>query len=63
MSWGRKPGPLLSACMLQRTETINSAGGYPRALTEKAKAREFSVGPMLMAALRSTGAHLQMVPK
>ena len=54
---------IVIACMLQRAESINSAGGYLRALTEKARAGEFSVGPMLMAALRSTGSHLQMVPK
>ena len=36
--------------ILQRAQNINSAAGYLRALTEKA-AREFTVGPMLMAAL------------
>jgi hypothetical protein len=30
-------------------------GGYLRVLTEKATAGEFSVGPMLMAALRAQG--------
>ncbi len=60
---GQENTAIVIACMLQRAETINSAGGYLRALTEKARAGEFSVGPMLMAALRATGAHLQMVPK
>lgn len=60
---GEENTAIVIACMLQRAETINSAGGYLRALTEKARAGEFSVGPMLMAALRSTGAHLQMVSK
>ncbi|MEP7457528.1 plasmid replication protein RepC [Phyllobacterium sp. SB3] len=60
---GQENTAIVIACMLQRTETINSAGGYLRVLTEKARAGEFSVGPMLMAALRATGAHLQMVPK
>ncbi|MHC1550225.1 plasmid replication protein RepC [Phyllobacterium sp. K27] len=60
---GQENTAIVIACMLQRAETINSAGGYLRALTEKARAGEFSVGPMLMAALRSTGTHLQMVPK
>jgi replication initiation protein RepC len=60
---GAENTAIVLACMLQRAQTINSAGGYLRALTEKARAGEFSVGPMLMAALRSTGSHLQMVPK
>jgi len=60
---GQETTAIVIACMLQRAETINSAGGYLRALTEKARAGEFSVGPMLMAALRATGSHLQMVPK
>ena len=60
---GQESTAIVIACMLQRAETINSAGGYLRALTEKARAGEFSVGPMLMAALRSSGSHLQAVPK
>jgi replication initiation protein RepC len=60
---GQENTAIVIACMLQRAETINSAGGYLRALTEKARAGEFSVGPMLMAALRSSGTHLQAVPK
>jgi replication initiation protein RepC len=60
---GQENTAIVIACMLQRAETINSAGGYLRALTEKARAGEFSVGPMLMAALRSSGSHLQAVPK
>jgi hypothetical protein len=40
---------------LQRAQHINSAGGYLRALTEKARAGEFTVGPMLMAAFKSNG--------
>jgi replication initiation protein RepC len=60
---GQESTPIVIACMLQCPETINSAGGYLRALTEKARAGEFSVGPMLMAALRSSGSHLQAVPQ
>lgn len=60
---GQENTAIVIACMLQRTETINSAGGYLRALTEKARVGQFSVGPMLMATLRSAGSHLQMVPK
>jgi replication initiation protein RepC len=37
------------AAILQRGDAINNAGGYLRGLTEKARAGEFSVGPMLMA--------------
>ncbi|MCC0004611.1 MAG: replication initiation protein RepC [Methylobacteriaceae bacterium] len=39
------------ACILQKGPVINSAGGYLRELARKAKAGEFSVGPMLMALL------------
>ena len=37
------------AAILQRGEAIHSAGGYLRGLTEKARAGQFSSGPMLMA--------------
>jgi replication initiation protein RepC len=37
------------AAILQRGPAINSAGGYLRGLTEKARAGAFTVGPMLMA--------------
>jgi replication initiation protein RepC len=43
------------ACILERAEHINSAGGYLRDLTRKAARGEFGLGPMLMAALRSNG--------
>ena len=39
------------ACLLQRAEAIQSAGGYLRGLTRKAEAGQFSLGPMLMALL------------
>ncbi|MGQ7557995.1 replication initiation protein RepC [Streptococcus suis] len=42
------------ACILQRAQHIQSAGGYLRALTDKARAGEFSVGPMLMAMNKQT---------
>ncbi|TXR49477.1 plasmid replication protein RepC [Phyllobacterium endophyticum] len=54
---------IVIACMLRRIQSINSAGAYLRTLTDKARAGEFSVGQMLMAALRSKGSHLQLVPK
>jgi len=44
------------ACILERSGHINSAGGYLRDLTRKAERREFSLGPMLMALLRTGGA-------
>jgi replication initiation protein RepC len=43
------------ACILERTEHINSPGGYLRDLTRKAERGEFSLGPVLMALLRAHG--------
>lgn len=43
------------ACILERAGHINSAGGYLRDLTARAKRGEFSLGPVLMALLRSNG--------
>ncbi|CAN7751274.1 plasmid replication protein RepC [Rhizobium sp. LjRoot258] len=40
------------ACILERAGHINSAGGYLRDLTAKARRGEFSLGPMLMALMR-----------
>ena len=40
---------MVVAAILQRGPAINSAGGYLRGLTEKARAGAFTVGPMLMA--------------
>ncbi|MFD1343983.1 plasmid replication protein RepC [Litorisediminicola beolgyonensis] len=42
------------ACILERTDSIQSPGGYLRALTTKAGQGAFSPGPMVMALL-STG--------
>ncbi|MCT2580910.1 plasmid replication protein RepC [Mesorhizobium sp. P16.1] len=50
---GQETAAIVIACILQRAQHINSAGGYLRVLTEKARAEEFSVGPMLMAALKA----------
>lgn len=50
---GQEVTAIVIACILQRAQHINSAGGYLRALTEKAKEGHFSVGPMLMAALKA----------
>ncbi|AUH35597.1 plasmid replication protein RepC [Paracoccus tegillarcae] len=50
---GDAAAAIVLACMLQRAETINKPGGYLRALTSKAEAGAFSVGPMVMALLRA----------
>ncbi|MEQ1954870.1 plasmid replication protein RepC [Mesorhizobium sp. CN2-181] len=50
---GPEVAAIVIACILQRAQHINSAGGYLRALTEKARAGQFSVGPMLMAAFKA----------
>lgn len=47
------------ACILERAGHINSAGGYLRHLTGKARRREFSLGPMLMALMRAHGTRAQ----
>ncbi|RWB39782.1 MAG: replication initiation protein RepC [Mesorhizobium sp.] len=57
---GQEIAAVVIACILQRAQHINSAGGYLRVLTEKARAGEFSVGPMLMAALRANGVTAKM---
>lgn len=41
------------ACILEKSATIQSPGGYLRTLTEKAVSRQFSIKPMLMALLRA----------
>ena len=49
---GEADASVIVASILQKGEEIKSAGGYLRALTAKARAGEFSVGPVLMALLR-----------
>ncbi|WP_160006135.1 plasmid replication protein RepC [Rhizobium sp. 18055] len=41
------------ACILQRADKINSAGGYLRDLTRRAEKGEFAIGPMLMSLVRT----------
>ena len=53
---GPENAALAIACILERAEHITSAGGYLRDLTRKAARGEFSLGPMLMAAMRANGA-------
>ncbi|RWC69601.1 MAG: replication initiation protein RepC [Mesorhizobium sp.] len=57
---GQETASMVIACILQRAQHINSAGGYLRVLTDKARAGEFSVGPMLMAALKANGSPTRM---
>ncbi|MER9829785.1 replication initiation protein RepC [Mesorhizobium sp. M0134] len=57
---GQETAAMVIACILQRAQHINSAGGYLRVLTDRARAGEFSVGPMLMAALKANGATARM---
>ncbi|MDH4440745.1 MAG: plasmid replication protein RepC [Rhizobium sp.] len=47
------------ACILERSNFINSAGGYLRDLTKRAELGAFSLGPMLMALLKANGENSQ----
>lgn len=50
---GEVKAAIVVACILERSATINSAGGYLRGLTAKAGAGEFSLGPILMAQMNA----------
>ena len=50
---GEPEAAVCVVAILQRAEAIKSPGGYLRALTEKARAGQFSLGPVLMALLRA----------
>ena len=50
---GEIPASIVVACILERSAAINSAGGYLRDLTRKARAGEFSLGPILMAQINA----------
>ncbi|WP_457663833.1 plasmid replication protein RepC [Sinorhizobium medicae] len=52
---GPQDAAAVMACILERAGHINSAGGYLRDLTAKARVGKFSLGPMLMALLRANG--------
>jgi len=56
---GEHDASIVIAAILQRGDEIKSAGGYLRALTAKARAGEFSLGPVLMALLRGKTAKAQ----
>jgi replication initiation protein RepC len=50
---GEAEAAVVVACLLQRSSTIQSAGGYLRELTRKAGEGEFSLGPVLMAQINA----------
>lgn len=50
---GAVDAAILMAALLQKGESVKSPGGYLRALAAKARAGEFSLGPVLMALLRA----------
>ena len=56
---GEHDASIVIAAILQRGDEIKSAGGYLRVLTAKARAGEFSLGPVLMALLRGKAAKAQ----
>ena len=49
---GEEDAAVVVAAILQRAEAIKSPGGYLRNLTDRARAGEFSVGPVLMSLFR-----------
>ncbi len=50
---GEIPAAIVVAAILQKGESVRSPGSYLRGLTEKARAGDFSLGPMLIALLRA----------
>ncbi|WP_157020023.1 plasmid replication protein RepC [Mesorhizobium xinjiangense] len=50
---GEAQAAIALAAILQRADQINSAGGYLRSLTDKAREGKFSTWPMVMALLRA----------
>ncbi|MEZ2128021.1 MULTISPECIES: plasmid replication protein RepC [unclassified Sinorhizobium] len=50
---GPQNAAIVMACMLERGEHINCAGGYLRELTRRCERGEFTIEPMLMALARS----------
>jgi replication initiation protein RepC len=50
---GPENAATVMACILERANHINSAGGYLRTLTDRAKKGEFGLGPMLMALIKA----------
>lgn len=52
---GPENAAVAMACILERANFINSAGGYLRDLTRRVERQEFSLGPMIMALLKLNG--------
>ncbi|MGO6746638.1 plasmid replication protein RepC [Rhizobium ruizarguesonis] len=52
---GPENAAVAMACILERSNFINSAGGYLRDLTKRSARGEFSLGPMLIALLKANG--------
>jgi replication initiation protein RepC len=52
---GPENSAIAIACILERAGHISSAGGYLRHLTRRTERGEFSLGPMVMALLRTNG--------
>lgn len=50
---GPENAAVAMACILERANMINSVGAYLRDLTRRAERNEFSLGPMVMAALKA----------
>lgn len=50
---GEEQASIMVAAILQRAEAIRSPGAYLRSLIERAKAGQFSLGPVVMALLRA----------
>jgi replication initiation protein RepC len=50
---GDTQAAIVIACLLQRSSEIQSAGGYLRELTRKARVGDFSLGPVLMAQINA----------
>lgn len=50
---GPENAAVAMACIFERSNLINSAGGYLRNLTRRTEQSEFSLGPMIMALLKS----------
>ena len=51
---GQENAAVAIACILERANFINSAGGYLRDLTRRAERGEFSLGPMIMSLLKAS---------
>lgn len=52
---GPENSAIAIACILERAGHISSAGGYLRDLTRRTERGDFSLGPMVMALLRTNG--------